>query len=474
MTRMLAVVLVVSSVAAAQPASPDVAQRFERALRLYAQGNKELALAEFQKLWAESRKPAALFNIALVQAALGHPVEAIEAADQLLANPGSFAPARLQKLRELRESQLDKVGQLTVTAPQGVDVSISGRKLGTSPLDKPVLVPTGRVVVAGEASRRKPGFVETTVPPRGRVDVVLELAPLEAQLGAVRLNTRTPGADVFVDGVKVGQTPTLTRIPVEPGQRVIELRRDGYESVKQSLDVGEAAELQVSLEPKPDAQALELDGATVTAKTSETQVVLTVDGQRRGLLAGSFKLAPGPHVLQFERGGFYPVKRELTVAAQEVVTVEVEFEPTPDLRAELERSLFWHRLLGIGGLSLGAVLAGGSAGYLAWNADTRRVWEGRQALYVSQQSTGCPDESGMGRDCNALIAQAEEQVRQTRQLDVLGYVGVGVGALFAIGGTVSLLTAPSLSKYDAAPAQTELMQLSLAPFGTGLQLLGRF
>lgn len=478
MTRPLVLaLLVVSSSSFAQPVGPEVAQRFERALRLFSQGNRELALQEFQKLYAETHRPAALFNVALVLAALERPVEAIEAADQVLANPGTFNEARLKHLREVREQQLGKVGQLQVQAPAGVEVTISGRKLGKTPFDAPVLVPSGRVVVAGEAARRKPGFVETEVQPRTVTDVVLELAPLDAQLGAVLLTTRTPGVDVLVDGVKIGQTPDLARIPVEPGQRTVELRRSGYETIKQTVEVGEAAELRVALEPKVDLQTVELDGATVSVDASETQVVLTVDGVRRGLLSGAFKLAPGPHALIFERGGFYPVQREVTVQPRELVSLKVEFEPTPEHRAELEGSLFWHRFLGIGGLALGAVIEGGSLGYLAYNADTRRLFEAKVALYGSddQVAHGCPDDQGMTRDCQALRAQAQQKADDTKQLDVLGYVGAGVGALFLIGGTVSLFTAPSLAKYDLVPGDSELMQLSLAPFGaTGLQVLGRF
>ncbi len=476
--RWCSVLLFASTVAlAADPIPADVVQRFKRASRLFTQGNHEQALLEFERVYAATGRTQVLFNIAVVQAELRRPVDCLATIDKVQAAPGNLLPERLKALEALAAKQRELVGEVNVQSPvDGVDVVIGGRSVGKTPLAGPVLVPTGRVLVAGQAQKRKPGYVETQVSPKSRVEVHLELLPLDVQYGTVNLKTALPGADVYVDDVRVGTTPLVTRFPVEPGERTVELRRDGYTTASKRVAIGEASQVEVALDAVEEPMALGQKGATVKADLSETQVVVTVDGKVLGVYKSALRLLPGPHRLTFERGGFFPVTKDVDLLPNDEVTLTIRFEPTADFRADVEQRQKTHRLLGIGGLVLGAAGLAFGIGYTVYTQAEAAKWSAEAAFFADPMNwmrgkPGCRD-----RDCMEGLEEARRNLAAAESLAVIGYLSLGVGGALAVGGLVALLTAPSLDKYDLAPSDALTPELSLWPSPDGLRvaLSGRF
>src|SRR5579864_2115407 len=78
---------------AQQPAPGDAAKteartRFDRGLALFNDGDNAGALAEFKRVYELIPNPLALYNVGLVYAAMGRPVESVDALDKVVANPG--------------------------------------------------------------------------------------------------------------------------------------------------------------------------------------------------------------------------------------------------------------------------------------------------------------------------------------------------------------------------------------------------
>jgi hypothetical protein len=59
------------------------------------------------------------------------------------------------------------------------------------------------------------------------------------------VDTRPPGAQVFVDGQPSGTTPALVS-NVAPGQHTVRIERDGYQAWSSSVDVRAGAQTRVT------------------------------------------------------------------------------------------------------------------------------------------------------------------------------------------------------------------------------------
>lgn len=454
--------------ALAQPESreAEAKRRFELAARLYAQGNKQQALDEFERVRALVERPAVLLNLVIVHAELGHAQAAVTTADQLLAMKTSLDEKRLERVRTIRSEQRAKLGEVRLTSPvAGVELTLDGKPLGLSPLAGPVLAMAGNLVLAARAPKFEPLYQQVTVPPGGAIDVALELTPTNLNPGAIRVRCDLPGADLFVDGQRVGTTPEVVKVMVLPGTRVISARREGYRSAEKSVVLREGGEVEVELVPVVDEGGTSF--AEVSVKASEEQVTTTADGQRLGLLGSSaLKLPPGPHLLTFERGGFYPVKRALSLSPNASEHLELVFEPTPELRGELTSAVGWHRLLGWIGVGVGVAGVAGSAAYtFAYLAPARAeaVAEYNSLNDQADRKMGC-----YNTGCDTLIKLALGKVQQVDSLYAVGVAGFVVSGLALAGGVISLLTTPDLGRYDRQPSNGDfLQQLGLAPLPGG-------
>jgi hypothetical protein len=470
MMRWSLALVLCAAAAFAQPESKEAEarRRFELAARLYAQGNKEQALDEFERVRALAERPAVLLNLVIIHSELGHAEAAVTVADQLLAMKTTLDQSRLERVRTIRSEQRAKLGEVRLTAPvAGVELTLDGKPLGVSPLAGPVLAMAGNLVLAAKAPKFEPLYQQLTVPAGGVVEVALELKATNVNPAAVRVRCPVPGAELFVDGLRVGTTPEVVKLAVLPGARTISARREGYRSAEKSVTLPEGGEVEVELVPVIDESGASF--AEVSVKASEDQVTTTADGQRLGLLASSaLKLPPGPHLLQFERGGFYPIKRALSLAPNASERLELVFEPTPELRGELTSSAGWHRLLGWIGVGVGVAGLAGSAGYTFGYLDVQRASAiaDYDALNAQvENKTGCwNDEAG----CFVGIMEAQTRKRQTDSLYVVSAAGFIVSGLLIGGGIISLLTTPDLGRYDRQPSNGDfLQQLGLVPLPGG-------
>lgn len=83
-------------------------------------------------------------------------------------------------------------------------------------------------------------------------------AKVKAEVGAVDLIVNVPGAEVIVDGKKVGISPLGDTLFVDPGSRTIEVSLSGYEPAKETVLArkGDSKKLTITLTPKKDQVAV--------------------------------------------------------------------------------------------------------------------------------------------------------------------------------------------------------------------------
>jgi hypothetical protein len=443
----------VPTAALAQPAAPTEAarqearDRFDRGLKLFNDGDNAGALAEFKRAYDLIPNPLVLYNIGLVYSAMGRPVQAVDALDRVLATQGALTGDRLARATQTRDDQAARIAKVSVVTSVPATIELDNVEVGRTPLTAPLSVAGGVHVVGAVASGYVPTRKEVTVASGATVDVKLELVEMQGRVAHVTVKTHLPGAAIVIDDQVVGKTPLQNSLTVAPGAHKVELRREGYSSARDSLQLGDGAEGEVTLEPEEDRAMLGTLAGTLAIDASETEPVITVDGKSRGVYSvDGMRLMPGPHHVTIERGGYLAVERDVTVDTGRTTSIRVMFEPTPETRATYQgkrsSQRTWGIISGVGGL----VLAGGAVGFLVWNGQQRKnahdaedAAEAAKNNPVKGSVCDIPD-GGNFNLCNAAILDAASNVSNADTLDVFGWVGLGVGAAATVLGAVLLVT----------------------------------
>jgi len=164
--------------AAADPAKVEARQRYDRGIRLYAEGEFALAVIEFERAYTLVPDYRVLYNIGQVRIQLAQYARAKKALDQYLAEGGEqIAPERKASV----QSDLDMLASRTATLEirsnvPDAEVVVNDSIIGRTPLKEPILLDAGEHRI----TLRKPGYSQrfSQITLAGRDSESLEL-PLE-------------------------------------------------------------------------------------------------------------------------------------------------------------------------------------------------------------------------------------------------------------------------------------------------------
>src|SRR5580704_14631688 len=170
----------------AQPAPPppppateatkaEARDRFDRGLKLFNDGENAGALAEFKRAYELIPNTLVLYNIGLVSAAMGRPVEAVDALDRALADAGALSAERIARARQTRDEQAARIAQVAVTTQVPATIEVDGVETAKTPLSAPMRVSGGLHVFGAFATGYAPVRKEVTVASGERIDLPLEL-----------------------------------------------------------------------------------------------------------------------------------------------------------------------------------------------------------------------------------------------------------------------------------------------------------
>jgi hypothetical protein len=453
--------------APAQKAEPTPAlraearDRFERGLARFNDGDKSGALAEFKRAYELIENSIVLYNIGLVYAAMGRPVEALAALDRVLAAPGPVAGERLERARRTRDEQAVRVAELTITTSVPALIEVDQIEAGHTPLDAPVRVAAGVRVIGAIANGYVPARREVTVAGGEKAATTFDLVPMQGKLAHLTVGTHLPGADVVIDGQVAGQTPLTQSITLSPGPHVVELRRADYLTARTDLAVGDGASAEVSLDPQPDPAAPASDRGRLALTISEPQAAITIDGQSRGAYAGSLVLPRGVHRLLVERGGFEPAERDVVIQPGSTASVRVPLDPTPETRVAYVNRATSQRTWGIVTTAAGAGVAGAAVAFLVWNSGQKST---ASSQYNSAQSNltnmvgvcALKTAAGDATQCNEALTSAQSSLNSAKSRDAFGYVGVGVGAASVALGVYLLVSDDDPHRYDRSSSSSDV------------------
>jgi hypothetical protein len=462
------------------PARVEAAKRFDRGLQLFDEGDNAGALAEFKQTYATLPNPVVLYNIGLVYAAMGRPVDAVDALKQV-AGDASLSAAQRERAQSTLSDQEARVGRLSITTvPAGAHISIDNVDVATTPLSAPLRVSAGSHVVGAVAEGYALARKEVVVAGNAEATLKFELLRADAVRDAnLTVRSRLPGADVLVNGKSAGKTPLSTSLALPAGHYEIELRRPGYAAAKQQVDLAEGATGEVSFDLRVDTAALATDGVFFALDLGQKDAELYVDQEHLGPYTAPLRLPKGPHRVRVEAAGFMPFERDVTLEPGRSNVLSGKLEPTPETRAAHDANVRFHRTWGFIGLGAGALIAGGGAAYLAVNAgaksDARKELNRANADLDQRNPPHCDIGGGNSKDeCQDYVDGKQSEYDSAKNRDVIGYVGIGVGAAALVTGVVFLLTGESADKYASRRSAAPRLAFSGGPGNFGALLTGSF
>ncbi len=464
----------------------EARDRFARGVQLFNENDNQGALAEFLEAYRLSAHPLVLYNIGLTYAAMRHPVKAVSTFEKLLKAPGSVAGERLERARSELKRQQARIAQITLRlddvegTPAGVRVEVDGAVIPKA-LGKPLPLSVGAhfitVSVDGYRSVRR----EVIVAGATRRTETFRMERGADQSGLVRVVCPVPGADVFVDDKRVGRTPLVSPLLLQAGSRRVEVRRKGYRSAGQTVDVTVRGSGEVNLTPTLDPSQAASNGG-VRLDISEPNAVIYVNGAAHTGTA-TLKLPSGAHRLRVERSGFESYTRNIVVPETGTRSIAITLLPTPEYRADYVSRTTSQRTWGYTALFGGAAIVVGSSAFLFWNAGQISDAEDRFAAVERTFSTGGDCFTGGGKpsnECQTELDLAVDDLDAKRGRTVFGWIGFGTGVAVSALGVYLLATNDDPDRYEPKLKDDPYARLRVIPTGWmdassgGVGLLGRF
>src|ERR1041385_5860119 len=199
---------------APDPKKTEAAQRFDRGLQLFDDGDTAGALAEFKRTYELVPNPVVLFNIGLVYAAMGRPVDAEDALDKVLQTPEKLSTAQRERATRTLNDQKARIGRLTVTTiPDGARIDIDNVEVARTPLTAPLRISEGSHVVGAVSEGYAPDRKEVVVAGNADATVHFDLVSTQGkQLANLTVRSRIAGAEVRIDAKLAGKTPLATSV----------------------------------------------------------------------------------------------------------------------------------------------------------------------------------------------------------------------------------------------------------------------
>ena len=153
---------------------------------------------------------------------------------------------------------------------------------------------------------------------RERLSVVADkekalTAELQVKTGALVINSEPANARIYLDGDKVGTTPNTLRYII-PGTHEVEVRMDGYEIWRESIEI--EADVRKTL-----TATLRAKSGTVTIKSKPTNAKIYLDGKEVGNTPVTLKPVRGIHEVEVRMDGYDTWRENVDVQADKEKTL---------------------------------------------------------------------------------------------------------------------------------------------------------
>jgi hypothetical protein len=140
--------------------------------------------------------------------------------------------------------------------------------------------------------------------------------------GTLVLGSQTPGAEVYVDGEKVGMVPLPGPLSFSPGEHTIKIVKPGFAPLIDVFTIGRKRETRFEGELVPVAGVL-----NITANIEKANVF--IDGKFVGEAPITTEMPVGPRAVQVSKGGYKDFFQNVSSVAGQDVNLDVKLEELP-------------------------------------------------------------------------------------------------------------------------------------------------
>ncbi len=223
------------------------------------------------------------------------------------------------------EKKKEQMSSVTIDSSpeQGATVVIFGEERGVTPLTLTDL-PPGSLEVILKKERYQRTVETLLLRPGEHAQYVLELKHLQ---GYINFETEPPGAEIYLDGIKIGNTP-IFRHPVKIGHRTYKLQLENYYPVENDLDVREDFHYPIKYILKPIEGTLNI----LSRPTGGSVRINNIPQTQKTPL--QLQLVPGEYLVTVSADGFLEEHTKVNIQPnreQSITLVLKEGETPPGM-----------------------------------------------------------------------------------------------------------------------------------------------
>ncbi len=223
------------------------------------------------------------------------------------------------------EKKTEQLCDVTINSSpeQGATVVVFGEERGETPLTLTNL-PPGSLEVILKKERYQRTVETLLLRPGEHAEYTIELKHLQ---GYISFETEPTGADVYLDGTKIGKTP-IFRYPVNIGHRTYKLQLENYYPVESDLEVREDFQYPIKYVLKPIEGTLNI----LSRPTGGNVRINNVPQSQKTPL--QVRLKPGEYLITVSADGFLEENTKVIVEPnkeQSVTLVLKEGETPPGM-----------------------------------------------------------------------------------------------------------------------------------------------
>ena len=204
------------------------------------------------------------------------------------------------------EMEPETASVMITSSPDAAAVEFQGRRLGLTPVvvsDLPHGQYTAELTRHGFSRQTAGWTIDSSTPKLVKVS-------LDSNSGTLMVDSTPENAEVLLNGKTVGRTPF--KESVEEGRHTLELRKNGYVSLKKSVQVRRGLTTNLA------GLVLGIKSGSIAVSSKPAGAGITINGKPYGDTPVRISnLAPGTYSIKLEKEGFDPAVRTVNLPAGE-------------------------------------------------------------------------------------------------------------------------------------------------------------
>ena len=215
-----------------------------------------------------------------------------------------------------------KPGQLALllfdSVPSGAEVWLGDIKAGTTPYQNLQLKPGQKLNLTLKAQDYRDLQVELTLQPGSNTPKAFQLVPA---FGSLSITSEPSGADVYLSGELVGQTPYSNQ-RLASAKYLVDIRKPLYLPLSNqtiAIEDGQRSERSFKLQPN-------FGDLSVASEPSAATITLEANGREvyRGTTPISLQLEPATYLLSASKSGYAQRRFEVKIARGQRISISKE------------------------------------------------------------------------------------------------------------------------------------------------------